>query len=187
MQPTLLREGEVRCFSPSQTLTAQVWTPALSQTKTPAASRVNSGLLGFQLPTDSCTFLLTQGFAGSATVLEEGKAAWFEQPGFWHAGSMFFLLLTPLLITPALVPKAPVPPLKNHKQPFFRSVTVLLSLQKSPSTHARRAKQLCPGENLLEATLGAHPAPPSPAEHPQRPPASDMLGKAPHTLAKVRV
>lgn len=145
---------------PSQTLTAQVWTPALSQTKTPAASHVNSGLLSFQLPMVSCTFLLTQGFAGSATVLEGGKAAWFMQPGFWHAGSMFFLLLTSLLITPALVPKAPVSSLKKYKQPFVRSVTVLFSLQKSPSTHARRTKQLCPGENLLEATLGAHPLSP---------------------------
>lgn len=99
---------------PSQTLTAQVWTPALSQTKTPAASHVNSGLLSFQLPMVSCTFLLTQGFAGSTTVLEGGKATWFMQPGFWHAGSMFFLLLTSLLITPALVPKAPVSSLKKY-------------------------------------------------------------------------
>lgn len=56
-----------------------------------------------------------QGFASSAAVLEEGRAAWFKQPGCWHEFSIFFLLLTPRLVTPALVPKAPA--LKKTNRP----------------------------------------------------------------------
>lgn len=56
---------------PSRTLAARVWTPALSQTKMPAASRINLGLLGFKPPVASCAFFF---FAGSGLGLLHGGA-----------------------------------------------------------------------------------------------------------------
>lgn len=69
-------------------------------------------------------------------------------------------------MTPATVPKTPAPRFKKKQTAFLQVRGSICLTAKCPPTHARRAKQLCPGENPLGATLGAHPVPPSPAEHP---------------------
>lgn len=80
----------------SQTLTAQVWMPALSQTKFHAASCVNLGSLNFKPPVVSYGFffcwlralLAPQGFSRNK------QAAQFKQPRCWYGFCIFFLLLT---------------------------------------------------------------------------------------------